>query len=324
MTVSAPLARVLAEDRCGFNARIASTRKLHPGFDTSAFATFLDETVDQIVLVIEAVAPERVQAVTTVAFDMALDLVAHGLAGPRAHQPWATRAWEDVAPHYASLIAAQPEAVLGALGNAVMQLSRWPQVRIVDWLDGMTRLAGQVSGLTQMQALGQVLAWRAGMAHYRHGALAAAQNLPPALALAALGADPDDNWPDLHAALLEDPWHTAQGRAHGLPATGIEAGAFSGFGGSFAQPPQVRAAGEGFVVCSADRYQHLVVDINGAVLLPASKEQFDAATTATAPAPTPLITARGWPHEGLACAADAHTLAITTPFSHHVALFPRT
>jgi hypothetical protein len=324
MAVSAPLARALAAGRSRFNARAAETRHRHPGFDSAAFAAFVGSALDRVVLAVDAVAPERVYAVTIAGYDIALSLVGQGLAGPGARQPWVEQVWLELAPRHANLLAAQPQALLGALGNAVIQLGQWPQVRVADWLQWMTALAGEVTELAQLRALGQLLAWRAGMAHYRRGALAAANILPPALALAALDADPTGDWPALRDALLADPWHTAQGRGHGLPTTGVQIGAFSGFGGSFAQPPELRATTEGFFVRSAQRHHLLIADIHGAVLLPATAAEFDAAPATAVTAPSQHAVSLGWPREQLAAVTDTHTLALSSPCTHAIALFPRT
>jgi hypothetical protein len=323
MAVSDPLARALSNGRRRFNARVAETRHRHPGFDDAAFVDFLAGAVDRVVLAVDAAAPGCVQGVVDASYDMALGLVAQGLVGSGARQPWLDRVWLELAPRLARLIAAQPQAVLGALSNAAIRLGQWPQVRVDQWLRQMNALAGDVADLAQLRALGQLLAWRAGMAHYRRGALAAAETLPQALALAALDAPPDSDWTALRAALLADPWHTAQGRAHGLPATGLRIGAFTGFGGHFARPPQVRALDEGFVVRSADRCFLLQADIHGAVLLPGGSTEFEAASGRSVPAPDRHLAALGWPREGVAAVADAHTLALSSPLTHAIALFPR-
>lgn len=324
MAISEPLARALDGGRSHFNARVVETRHRHPGFDTAAFAGFLAEAVDPVVLAVEAVAAERTNAVVYTAYELALSLVAQGMAGAAARQPWLDRTWRELAPRHAQLISAQPRAMLGALSNAAIQLGQWPQVRVEQWLQRMSALADQVTDLDQLRALGQLLAWRAGMAHYRRGALAAADSLPPALALAALGAPPGSQWPALRDALLADPWHTAQGRAHGLPSQGVQIGAFTGFGGRFAQPPQVRAEAEGFVVRSVDRHFLLIADIHGAVLLPADEATFKAASARSAVLPAPHRAALGWPDDQLTAVADAHTLALSSPYTHAIALFPRT
>lgn len=323
MAISEPLARVLAGGRSRFNARVAETRHRHPGFDTAAFAAFLGYALDPVIVAVHTLDPERVAVVTHTAYELALSLVAQGVTGSSARQPWLDRVWRELAPRYVALIAAQPQAVLAALSNAAIQLSQWPQVRVEEWLQQMNALADQVTDLVQLRALGQLLAWRAGMAHYRSGALAAANLLPPSLALAALDAPLDGDWPALRDALLADPWHTPQGHAHGLADDGIHIGAFTGFGGYFAQPPQVRAEAEGFVVRSAGRHFLLFVDIHGAVLMPADAATFEAASATKAAVPEAHLVALAWPKEQLISVADKHTLAVASPYTHTIALFPR-
>src|SRR5438128_1194244 len=83
---------------------------------------------------------------------------------------------------------------------------------------------------------------RAGEAHFRAGALAAADALPPALALAAVRA-PGGDWPELRRRLAAAPWFDpSKPVASGLRVV-AHAGAFRGFGGLFVEPPVVAAAG---------------------------------------------------------------------------------
>ena len=186
----------------------------------------------------------------------------------------------------------------------------------------MAALAPQVATVAQLRAVGQVLAWRAGVAHFRQGALAAADTLPPALALAAFG-EPGASWPQVHAQLMANPW---RGNAEGR-----EFGSFSGLGGDFATPPLVRATDDGFIVRSAERHYLLVADACGAVLHSATAQEFDHAQTG-APASVRLdgatlqIGARrielDVPAGDIAIAANAHTLAVTSPWTHAIRLLP--
>ncbi len=111
--------------------------------------------------------------------------------------------------------------------------------------------------------------WRAGLAHLRQGALAAAEALPPSLALAAVGAPDSSSWPEIREHLLADPWFdpsAAKGAGNGAtgrPRGMAQAGAFRGFGGSFAEPPRVAATGEHFLVCSGEECWLLTADLFG-------------------------------------------------------------
>ena len=323
MRPESALARVLAADRTHFNQRVAETRHRHAGFDIEGFTAFATGTLADVVEAVAAVAPERTHAVTLRAWDMALELVAQGWAGPTARTPWLDRAWSELAPVLARLIADHPQAVLASVGNAVIALSQWPEVRVAEWIASMHPLGGKVKDLATLRALGELLAWRCGMAQYRHGALQAGDALSPDLALAALGVV-DVDWPALRAALLADPWYDPRGRGHDLPGCGRSVGAFIGFGGRFAQPPELRACDDGFLVRSAERHFLLLADRYGAVLLPASGAAFAAAPVADGTKPPPaVVAALDWPVDAFTAVCNAHTLAVCTPYSHHVAVLPR-
>jgi hypothetical protein len=115
-------------------------------------------------------------------------------------------------------------------------------------------------------------------------------------------------------------------------------GAFSGFGGVFAVPPEVRVNEEGFIVKSGERYNLLIADAFGAVLLPASEEEFSAATKSlpgnSAPAHHPQLQGNQLmragkalrldvPERGLALAFNEHSIALYSPYSFAITLVPR-
>ena len=326
--LSSPFAQVLAAGRRQFNARVDEAKRRAPGFDATGFAAFLQDQVDGVVTAVHAVAPARTTAVALAAYDIALSLCLHGLAGHAARTPLLNQAWSQLFPRLASRIAEQPQDVLGALSNAVVHLGGVDGARGAEWLQHMAALAPQSSTVAQLLDLGKVLAWRAGLAHFRAGALQAVDALPPPLQLAALGASVDVSWTTLRAAFAADPWASAQPRR----VEGWQVGAFTGFGGRFAQPPELRVAPEGFWVRSGARHFLAMADAFGAVLLPASAEEFTAGTP-----PRPLDVPRlrngrlvladrelalDLPAEGLTLAADAHTVAVASPYSHTLRLLP--
>ena len=320
--ISPAFASILASGRTQFNARAAEARRRFPSLDMAAFGAFLHDGVDPLVLAVSSAAPERVGGVTLAAYDMALELVGHGLAGPAAKNPFLNTVWRELAPSFAPLLATAPVDVLGMLSNAAIHIASvagaWP----AQWQAGMAAVAPQVGSVAQLRAVGQVLAWRAGVAHFRQGALAAADTLPPALALAAFD-EPGAQWPQVHAQLLDYPW---RGNAEGR-----EFGSFSGLGGDFGTPPQVRATNDGFVVRSAERHYLLVADAYGAVLHSATAQEYEQATTGMPSSvrldgATVHVGARSialdLPAGDIAIAANAHTLAITSPWTHAIRLLP--
>jgi len=320
--ISPAFAAILASGRAQFNGRAAEARRRFPALDMAAFGAFLHDGVDPLVAAVAAAAPERAGSVTLAAYDVALELVGHGLAGPAAKNPFLNTVWRELAPSFAPLLAAAPVEVLGMLSNAAIHLGAVAAVRPAQWQRELAALAPQVATVAQLRAVGQVLAWRAGVAHFRQGALAAADTLPPALALAAFG-EPGAQWPQVHAQLMANPW---RGNADGR-----EFGSFTGLGGDFGTPPQVRATPDGFVVRSAERHYLLVADAYGAVLHGATAQEFELAQTGV-PASVRLdgatvhVGARSialdLPASNIAMVANAHTLAITSPWTHAIRLLP--
>ena len=320
--ISPAFASILASGRAQFNARAVEARRRFPSLDMAAFGAFLHDGVDPLVVAVAAAAPERVGGVTLAAYDMALELVGHGLAGPTAKNPFLTTVWRELAPLFAPLLATAPIEVLGMLSNAAIHIASVAGARPAQWQRELATLAAQIATLAQLRAVGQVLAWRAGIAHFRQGALAAADTLPPALALAAFG-EPGAQWSQVHAQLQENPW---RGNADGR-----EFGSFTGLGGDFGTPPQVRATEEGFVVRSGERHYLLVADAYGAVLHSATAQEFEQAY-ADMPSAVRLdgttlhLGARSIaldvPAGDIAIAANAHTLAITSPWTHAIRLLP--
>ncbi|MGK5034999.1 hypothetical protein [Janthinobacterium sp. LB3P118] len=322
--ISPAFASILASGRAQFNARALEARRRFPSLDMAAFGAFLHDSVDPLVVAVAAASPERAGGATLVAYDMALELVGHGLAGPMAKNSFLNTVWRELAPSLAPLVATAPVEVLGMLSNAAIHIGAVAGARPAQWQRELAALAAQIATVAQLRAVGQVLAWRAGVAHFRQGALAAADTLPPALALAAFG-EPGAQWPQVHAQLLGNPW---RGNAEGR-----EFGAFSGLGGDFGMPPQVRATADGcgFAVRSGERHYLLVADAYGAVLHSATAQEFEQApndrpSSVRLDGATVHIGARSIvldvPAGDIAIAANAHTLAITSPWTHAIRLLP--
>ena len=314
--ISDPFANVLSAGRAHFNKQVADARRRYPAFDTAAFAEFLQTEVDAVVRAVAAVNPDRIPQVVLAAYSAALDLSAQSLAGPKARSDGVNRVWRELAPRFAHLIAQSPSEVLGLLTNAVVHLEKATTARPATWLAELGDYAPQVESVGHLQALGQLLAWRAGLSHFRRGALAVADRLPGPMLAAIFGIDPGE-WPAARDAMVADPWWGAAGHFNG-----VEIGAFSGFSGEFTEPPQVRACDDGFLVKSGERYFLLVADLHGAVLHAGSAEEFDAAAHATWPAPMPLPIDIDLPLQQLTVVRNAHTRAVTSPFTHAIRLLP--
>ncbi len=329
--VSGAFAAVLTARRSEFNARAAEARRRYPGFDQEAFGRFLVDSVDPLVQEVAALEPGREADVACIAYGLALELVGLRLADGSPRTRALSVAWRGVLPAYAALLARQPEPVIGTLSNAVLHLDALGGVRTEQWGREMAALAPCVSTLAELRALGQILAWRAGAAHYRHGAVAAADGLPEALTLAAFGAAHARSWRQLREELARDPWWCAPGDIFVSHRRSV--GAFAGFGGLFADPPRVSSGVDEFFVRSGKKDFVLHADAYGATLLPAGAGQFDAAAR-SGTAPTHAVhgselllgqqrIALQLPGDRLAVCATGATVAISSPYSHAITLVPR-
>jgi hypothetical protein len=331
MAVSVALGRILAAGRSQFNARVAQARRHTPGFSDEDFAAFLHTGVDGIVAAVDRDASARSATVVLAAYEIALALCAQGLVGPGSRCPLVNQVWTELLPLLARQVAEAPKKVLGALSNAAVNLARTPGLRGQEWLDCMRSLAPEVGPVEDLLNLGKLLAWRCGAAHYRTGALAAADALPEKLALAAVGATAQHVWKNIRDQLHQDPWWMP------TPSTAVQCwqvGAFSGFGGTFSEPPQLRAAPQGFWVKSGMRFSLLLADAWGALLLPATVEEFEAAPL---PGKNSCVAVKGQrlvfsnrtldldlPRKGLAIVCNEHTAAVVSPYSHAISLYPLT
>ncbi len=319
--VSRAFADVLAAGRAGFNERAREAGRRHPLFRPEAFARFLDEGVGAVADAVAAVQPARLAAVVSAAYGIALELAGRALVGPQAQSPALDAAWRELLPRYAALVAAQPERVLAMLSNAVLHLEAVPGARPGQWRAEMAALAPQVATVAQLRGAGQVAAWRAGAAHFRAGAIAAAAALPEALALQAFGAAAP-SWPALRAQLEHDPWWSA---GDACAVRQREVGAFTGFGGQFGAPPELRLGAGGFLVRAGERHFFLVADAYGAVLHAATAEEFAAGADGADHAAVAQArrAASDLPQEGLAVCADASTVALASPYTHAIRLLAR-
>ena len=305
-----------------FNARFAQARHQYPALSAENFAGFLAVGVDPVVRAVAAVAPDRTTEVAAEAYGIGLELVSRRLAGPGSRHEAVTQAWQDLLPRVGALVAAAPRRVLGAVSNAVCQLAVTPGARPAWWLKEMGRLAPLVAGdVENFLRLGQIVAWRAGMAHFRSDALALLHTLPEELAQAVLG-------PVDRTGLEAHPWW---GKAVGQLAARV--GGFRGFDGLFTEPPRVAGGAAGhFYVRSGARCWLLLADAFGATFHRATPEEFALAAERPTPPPAGVSLDFGgvllnrkrvelpFCGEITSHAVNASTLALTASLTHAVLL----
>lgn len=324
MSVSAEFAGLLRAGRPQFNARVATARHCYPGFNTDTLGHFLQDCVDPLILRVD---PAQRGAVCSAAFDVALDLVGRELAGGHARGALIQTLWQETLPALAGPLANRPGPTLSALCNALLNLEVLPAARPAQWLQLLREQGARLTDADALLQFGVLAAWRAGAAHFRMAALTAAAQLPDA-ARAVLDLPTGQDLPALLRVLEQNPWLLAPAGSH------IEVGAFTGFGGHFAEPPQVRASADGFLVKSGERCFLLIADCFGAVLMPASQEEFDGAgVQSSSKAPrlqgSTLIGAStqielNLPAGGLQLAWNNYSAAVTSPHSFSICVAPWT
>ncbi len=271
------LTEFLRARRTDCNARFAAARRRWPRLDAEDFAIFLRDQVSPLAEVLEA---DQSHQVLSHAYHVGLQLVAEKLAGPSAANPAINRVWNEVFPKMPELIAGSPRRVLVALGNAAYQIAATPDTTPDIWRKRLVDFIPKLANPDELLIMTQVLAWRAGLSHFRKSALSAADSLPSELALEALDAPPDSTWAAFRDAHSSDPWFGYD--AHGWvldPGTpGHRIGAFRGFGGLFLTPPLVTTTGSEILVVSGGDAWILVADAFGATLHRAAPEEIGNAT----------------------------------------------
>ena len=322
--VRPPLASVLRSARAEFNARFVEMKRRHPDLDADAFSAVLRTMVDPVAEAVDAVNPERVPATVWAAYDAALIVVAEKLAGPGGRYPVIAEAWQDLLPAVAPLVAEAPGRVIGAVTNALTQLASTPGIRAVEWTERLLTIAPELKTVDELLHAGQVAGWRCGLAHYREGALAAADSLPPAVALRLLDAPANAVWPDVRSRLANERWWNP---AHETKSESLRvvrtAGAFRGFGGLFIEPPIIAAIGEQIFVRSGAGCWLLTADIFGATFHRAELSEFETAAHKKSPPPLELPSVlRDLPALGelTSTAETSDTVAITGTLTHSITL----
>ncbi len=323
------LAQVLAANRGRYNAKFAEARHYQPKLEGEIFAELLRTLVAPIV---EATAPEATETVTEALYDISLELLAQDFLGPNSRYPAIVSGWTHVLPKLARHLANQPRAMIGAVTNGIYNLSLTPGARPGAWMNDLLALGKVCEDTPTLLKAGQVCAWRAGLAHYRAGALALCKDLPPVVAHLALGLSADDSQPlDVLLGRLEtDPWYRPGSNDIATePQLKIVArvGAFRGFGGLFLVPPIVEPAGEGFLVTDGEGTWLLMADAFGATFQRMSRPNTQP------PMETPFKINRSGTISGqrliapfpelaqsTSTAGNTHTFAVTVPYSHAVYL----
>ncbi len=332
--VSGPLAECLAHCRRELNARFLAARNANPKLDAEAFLEHVGSTLDPIARTVAAVYPERVEQAILALYDVSLELVGVQLLGKAARYPVLQDAWQRLLPVMPRLVALEPRRVAAAVSNALYNLATTTGTRPEFWLEQMQQVAAECPNTVTLLDCGKVLAWRAGMAHYRDGALEAAGRTPPALAIRILGL-PGDTAPTavqgVLARLRTNPWLSPVGAAQAsLPEGRLQllgkAGGFRGLAGPFLRPPIVWQENGRLLASDQEATWELFADRFGAVLMRVEAAKVPKASSNVKVGRVGEVTWGGQTGRfgelaaATAVACNDTTLAVTTAASHYIYL----
>ena len=306
--LATPLADFLRLHRAACNARFAAARRLWPRLDAADFSLFLRDQFSPLAQSLDGL---ESHAALTQAYELGLQLVAEKLAGPSAVTTEINALWVNVFPEIAAHIANAPRPILGSLSNAVHHLSSTPDTRLDQWRSRLLELAPRCKNADELLVTAQVLAWRAGLSHFRASSLTAADNLPPDLALELLEAPAGEHWPEVRDAHLSDPWFGYQPPV----STDRHIGMFRGFGGLFLTPPLVTRSGSQILVRSGDESWILVADAFGATFHRASPEEIHRAVSVSIPRDVSALPAG---HNITSALILGNMYAVTSAQSHSI------
>lgn len=240
------LLAALEADRDSLNQRFRLCALEGAPLDAEAFLDHIVTRIDKIVAAVHACFPERTRLVTSELYDVSLDLFRTGFFGLETRLVALDRLWKEILPNLAPAIARAPRRVAGALSNALVNMAAHSTARSDQWLSELMRIGPLCQSENELLDASSVLAWRAGMAQLRSGAVERLARLPVAVAAQAVGLEstPDaDEWQRLRERIAQDRWFNPAAASDGSATTGPTVvhivGSFRGFGGSFMKPPHV-------------------------------------------------------------------------------------
>ena len=330
--IGGAMAAALERGREKYNARFAAARTAGAAVDGDSFLIHLGNTVAPVIEAVHAQMPDRVDVVLATLYDVSLELFVASLLGPKSKSSAVGEVWSRVLPVVPQLVLRDPRSVAAALSNAAYNIGRTKGARPVEWIEIVRRLGPRCETVGELLDVGKVAAWRAGMPHYRGGAIAAAKMLRAELAGEILGVGAASVASVLDR-VLADPWRTpaAGDKPGALRLVGV-VGAFRGFGGEFLRPPSVFVGGGSIFVGGGDATFRLICDCFGSLLLrhdpPARMDPLPTNDVRVTPEGVVQWGAGRasfpqWAGDVSGFACDGHTIAVTLRTSHHVYLVAR-
>jgi hypothetical protein len=268
----------LRERRADFNGRFERARHQYPQLEADDVLVFLRTRVSPVIAAVEQVDRWAVESVLSAVYDATLVLCGQKLVAGGGRFPVIGEGWTRVLAAAAIHVARDPTKVTTAIANALHKLATTPGARPNDWIESVVSIVPRCADVQSFLRVGQVLAWRSGLAHLRESALATVAQLPAEIALLTVGAPAGEDWPTTLGRLEHDVWFDPGLANESAPVPRVvkETGAFRGLGGLFLLPPQIAATHGGWLVQSAGQHWFLAADVFGATFHRATADEWVA------------------------------------------------
>jgi hypothetical protein len=265
-SISSAFERILRDRRYAYNFRWSEARSRFPHITANDAASFFVNDLAPLINALSttaSVTSERLESICDIAVEVGAKATGLRLLGVNAAQPWVTELWRSTLPALAHHVAANPLAVISELSHATAQFTAHGASRPQQWLRLLRAHGPEATDLDQLRLLGKVLAWRSGLAHYRAGALAAADQLPTALTELALEIPTTKSWALWRGPLQQSCWPDSVTGAEGLLA---KVGSFRGLGGVFVEPPMLATRDDDLIARSGNESWVVSADVFGSTL----------------------------------------------------------
>lgn len=221
----ARLQAFLLRDRERYNALFTLVRRARPRLEAERFERNLAQLLAPLLRSFEG---EDERALKEL-YPLLLDLTGAELF----ERSEAVRAlWSELLPACVPLLKREPAKMVASLTNAIYNLEKEPGADWRFWLGRAMKCYPACSDAAMWLKACQVLAWVAGMAHFRESALTLSKELPESVCTALV-----PRWDKVK----EDPWWARRHQSDPLIAV-HKVGGFAGFDGPFQRPPEVLSA----------------------------------------------------------------------------------
>lgn len=335
--ISSEFSSVLKSGRTDFNNRFALARRIYASLRAEEFSSFLETAVDPLVRLVATIDKNRISTVAYAAYDIALALVGQNLAGPGSKYQFIEEGWEKILHPAVKHVVHDPEKVITCVSNALYNIAATQGADLSMWQETLGMFSTITDDIDTFLKIGQILSWKAGLAHYRNGSLILLDTLPEKMSRSIMRINDNKSWIQIREQLGQDPWfnpsdtdETIKAKESGFRIT-ARVGEFRGFGGLFIEPPLVATIGEEILVKSGTECWLLMADIFGATFHRVEVSEFDKAAQKTSMLSDIKINGTKIRFKGeiidikhlgsiSSAARNNHTLALTSPLSHSVFL----